>query len=370
MPSYRDTDTLYREPIPYRGLVPATILQEFLPDYRIMVVDRNGFPKVELDLAYVDHVTWELNAPGEMVFKNPIIDPKVATYPRLLIDEVQLWVDDELSWWGVPWREAQDVQNVEFTCHGLLSYFTKRFITYTSLLYTSLEQLTIAANLVSHGQTGANMPLFIDIDSYTPSGHVRSRDYKREDHANILDLLNEFPTLDDGFDFEIEVDGTGNRVWTPYYPVKGYYKPNLVLEWGRNINNYSVNGDAVDLATQVYVTGGTAGDVKFEQNHEDEDASAIYGRMQAIVADGSQNDVGWLLERAEKEVDTRKEPAEIPEVTAVNVPIQLLGVVKTGDVVPLRIRNGRTQVSGDYRVVKITWKVDPNTLEFVLNKAA
>jgi len=370
MPSYRDTTTLYREPIPYRGLVPATLVEEFLPDYRIMVVDRNGFPRAELDLAYVDHVTWELNAPGEMVFKNPIDDPKVAVYPRLLIDEVQLWVEDQLSWWGVPWRESQTVEELEVNCSGLLSYFQKRFITFTSLLYTSIDQLTIAANLVSHAQTGTNMPLFIDIDSYTPSGHVRSRDYRREDHANILDLLLEFPTLDDGFDFDIVVDGTGNRVWTPYYPLRGYYKQNLVLEWGRNIIDYTVNVDAVELATQVYVTGGSSGDVKFEENYEDEDASAIYGRMQAIVAEGSQMDVDWLLERAVNEVDTRKQPSVVPEVTAVNVPIQLLGVVEPGDVVPLRIRNGRTQLAGDYRIMKIEWKVDPNTLTLTVNKAA
>jgi hypothetical protein len=370
MPSYRDTDTLYREPTPYRGLLPATLVDQFLPDYRVLVVDRNGFPRVELDLAYVDHVTWELNAPGEMVFKNPINDPKVAVYPRLLIDEVQLWVNDELSWWGVPWRDTQTVEDLEVTCQGLLSYFTKRFLTYTSLTYTSIDQLTIGANLISHAQTGANMPLFIDIDAYTPSGRIRSRDYKREDHANILDLLNEFPTLDDGFDFEIEVDGTGNRVWVPYYPVKGYYKQNLVLEWGRNIIDYTVSNDAVGLVTQVYATGGTSGDVKFEENYEDVVASGVYGRMQGIVAEGSQNDVNWLLERATKEVDTRKEPAQIPEVTAVNVPIQLLGIVKTGDVVPLRIRNGRTQVSDNYRIIKIDWKVDPNTLELTLNKAA
>lgn len=364
MPTWGYNDhQLYNTHIPYRGLVPAIMVAEFLPDFRILVVNRLGVPYVELDAATLHTVRWELNGIGSCTFENPIEDPKVKTYPRLLEDEIQIRLDTDLVWQGVPWRETADDYRVSFECQGLLSYFTKRFITYTSLEYTSLEQFSIAWNLMSHAQTGTNMDLNIEPSDYSPSGKIRSRRYDRSEHGNILDLLAEFPTLEDGFDFDIVVFDDGRREWTPYYPRKGIARPNYVLEFGKNITRFSVNKDAVDLISQAYVTGGTSGEVKFEENYEDTAASAKYGVMTGIISEGSQNDVDWLLERAQREVNTRKTAKITPDVTVVNVPVVLLGVLNTGDSIPVWIHKGRTEIDSMFRIQAIDWAVQENTLK-------
>lgn len=360
--TYREPGVLYREHIPYRGYLAAQVVTQYVPDYQVFVTDRSGVPYVEIDSAILETVRWQLNAAGTCTFKAPILDPKVVTYPRLGEDEIQIRNETKLLWQGVPWRERQDHVFSSFECEGLLSYFTKRFITYTSLDYTSLDQFAIGLNLISHAQTGPNKDLNIDAATVGPSGKVRSRRYDRESHPNILDLLNEFPTLDDGFDFEIVVQQDGRREFTPYFPKKSNFRPNFVLEFGRNIGTFGNSVDATQLATEVYVTGGSNGPTKFEENFEDVAASSKYGVMTAIVSEGSQQDVTWLLDRAIAEVDQRNAPQSTPEITAINVPIVLLGVLQPGDVVPIRVKRGRVDIDGDYRILAIEWQVATNNL--------
>lgn len=289
--------------------------------------------------------------------------------PRSGLDEIQIWEDDQLIFWGVPWTVRGDHQTTVIECEGLLSYFYKRFVTNTSLEYTSLDQFTIGWNLLSYAQTGANKSFGITAGAFLPSGKVRSRRYERDEHANIYDLLQEFPTLDDGFDFEIVTTGSGLREFWPYYPRKGSSKPELALHWGRNIRGYTFNEDTREMANHVYATGGSSGDVKFENNYQDATAAAKYGVYEAVISAGSYLDVGWLLERAVEEVDKRKAPIKIPELTVGRTPVDLLFLLHTGDTVPVRLTHGRTALKGDYRVVGKTWTPEDDSIKLTLNAA-
>lgn len=287
--------------------------------------------------------------------------------PRVGKDEIQVWENDQLIWWGVPWTVRGTHERMTVNCQGLLSYFMKRFLTTTSLEYASLDQHTIGWNLVNYAQTGAYRDLDVVAGQFNPSGKVRSRRYEREEHPNILDLLEEFPTLQDGFDFDIVIDGTGRREWWPYYPSKGSVKNELALHWGRNIVSYTYNEDAVDMANHVYVTGGTDGDIKFENNYQDAAAAAEYGSYEAITSHGSYLDVNWLLERAIEEVDKRKRPIKIPELVVKRDPVDILHLLHTGDIVPVRLDHGRTKLRDSYRVVRKSWKPSDNTLTLTMN---
>lgn len=368
--SYRASNT------PYRGIVPVANVIDFTSKPQTIVTDRQGQFIVELDKAVIDHITWELNGVGECVFKNPIMDPKISTYPRGLKDEIQIRVDGKILWTGLTWRENLSYDSVEFTAQNLLSYFFKRFVTNTSLVYENVEQMLIAWKLVEYAQAGTNKDLNISLGDFNPSGHKRYRKYDREDHAMIYDLLQDFPKVDDGFDFEIVSSEDGlQRYFTPYYPEKGTLLSNIVIEIGKNLQQFSLGVDYADLATHIYETGGTEADVKFEANYEDTEASAYYGEMQAIESQGNELDPDWLLAKATQSVKKRRYPSKKPELTTSNfknrlpsitAPVALLNRISVGDYIPIKIDRGRAQLLDVFRITSIRWNPQADNIQVVV----
>lgn len=337
----------------------------------MFVTDRTGKRYAELSEATLQDINWVLNDIGSASFTIPVGSPGIETI-QLLKRELQIWIDGVISWGGPIMRESGTPTERTYECDGLLSYFMKRIVDRMSLTYTSIDQLSIMLDLVRYAQEEtfqANRNLYIASANVAPSGKIRSRNYRRDEHAFIFDLLKEFSELSDGAECSIEIFGDGRREFTPWYPSKGIVRNDMVLEWGRNITSYSYNRDAVPVATHVYATGGTSGDVKFENNYEDLVASAEYGVMQGIVAEGSQNDVNWLLDRATSEVNDRKSPVFVPEVTCRNSPVQILGVVKEGDWVVLRIQNSDLNISQLQRVTEIHW-APPADIGLVFSEVA
>lgn len=330
-------------------------------EIKVVVVDRLGNWIQEVEDAAVNSIKWELNRPGEAtIVYHPLATG--ASDIHLVKRELQIWMDDELVWWGVPWRRNGGVRGLAVQCEGLMSLFTKRFVDRSTLFYTSLDQLAIAWDLLRYAQDNTiapNRDFHISSAEFLPSGHARSRNYERNEHANILDLLEAFTKLDDGFDYDLVVYGDGRREWTPYYPKKGVVRDEFRMEYHedgeRGIADFAFAEDAVGIATEAYATGGSEGEVKFEQRYEDVLASAEYGVMQKVVSEGSQKDVGWLLERATKEVKTFKNPVITPQITAANVPMRLFGQISVGDWLPMGINYGSIIVGGYYRIKTITW---------------
>lgn len=345
----------------------------------LYVCDRHGewiAPLPEANLSGFEH---ELNLPGSASFT---IDPlsEGAREIEGVAREIQIWVDGSLEWWGVPWGLNGNSQTITVDCEGLLSLFTKRFVDRTSLLYTSMDQLSIAWDLLNYAQSEAVEPyrdFFIDAAAFSLSGVVRSREYKREEHKMILDLLNEFDsrTLQNGFDWEIVTMPDGGRFWTPYYPRKGGPKPNAAIEWDfdgtRNLQDFTWKEDFLPLATLAYVTGGsvTVGgtSIKKEGKYEDTSASSYWGQMQTVISEGSQLDQNWLNDRAQREVGTRQVPEVTTEITGALGMELALGDVETGDWIPVTIDHGRIQVDAWHRVTKVAWKPN-NTIDLTFGE--
>jgi hypothetical protein len=122
--------------------------------YRVILVDPGGRTITELTSAKVDHVTWELNAPGEAVYRLPILHPEALDAKnRLLRCEVQVWRDGELIFWGIPVAMRGDVAAAEFLAFGLLYYFATRYFgpVYSNAMPPMAVNGTFEANPVSSG---------------------------------------------------------------------------------------------------------------------------------------------------------------------------------------------------------------------------
>jgi hypothetical protein len=332
----------------------------------LRVKDRTGTLICELPQATITSVEWELNKEGKLEFTVPK-GQGAASLIKSAIHEAQVWWKGAPIWTGPIWQPKRQPLLTTFPAQGLLSYFRKRFVLNASLLYTSIEQTTIANNLVTAAQTGFS---YMDFHIGTTanvggSNHVRSRNYKREQHPCYYDLLQEFPGIRDGFDFEIVTDPSGNtRTFTTYYPNKQTIQTGIGLEYGRNVYDYEVNENAFDMMNRVYVTGGSSGGTKFENNYEDATSEAAYGQMQAVKSDGSQNDVNWLLDEAHRWVEIGKIPTISSKITAVEVQQALLDVIHVGDLVTVTINDYDTQVSGKQRVQHIKWTPPDGKLVF------
>lgn len=354
-----------------------------MPEYQLVVCNRQGVPIDELPDATLDKVTWALTDMGSATITMKQNDSRVGV-PLLLENEVQVYIESwptalaaEVPWWGVWWRDKQTARSVTFECQTLESYLTKRFIDTASLYWAdgsgndiATEQFTIAWGLINYAQTGTDRNLYFTSSGAIASGKTRLRRYDRSEHPNILDALREFPNLVDGntgtpngFDWEIKGYRNGNRLWTPYYPQRGSLKADLALEFGRNLSDYDVDEDAVPLTTKTYNTGGSSGDTKIEANWRDDTASARFGEMTAIISTGEQKDPATLKDGARSYTVARNGPVLTPNVKAVRVPDELLGQVFPGDTLPVDIRNGRTNYNSTLRINRVTWVPGKNALD-------
>lgn len=341
--------------------------------FSLVSCDRLGVPYGELTQASLDSVTWDLLGDGALKLS---IDPITRNADKVILNatEVQLWMEDSLEWWGVPRKCSGDLRRLTFDCEELFSYFHYRFVLDEDLSYTDLEQFAIGRNLVNYAQSGiqgTNPNLHISIAGYTNSGVTRSRDYISDRKHNIFDALKEFTTLDDGYEQSIEVYGDGRREWTPWYPQKGTDRTDIVLEYGHNIVGGNYSEDGTKMATKIDATGGTTpndpfnvllGREKQRYTYEDVAASTTSGVHIAVLPSGSRSDLPWLQARATGQVNARKAPVVIPTVICRQggkYP-QLVGNVKTGDLVRCRIDRGRIQVNGTYRIKTMGWQPKGN----------
>ncbi len=329
---------------------------------------RDGSGKLELPDVTVDEVDWVLNKEGGAKLS---IDPLSPQAELLLLNEVevQVWFDDHIRHYVVPRGVSGSPERVTYEAEGVLSWLQYAFLTETINGFNE-EQFNLAVNLVEWAQTQTNGDRRIDVGAFSGSGVFRARPTQADDFPNIYDLLQEFPTLDQGFDFDIKLLDDGRREFWCYYPNRGTFKPQYSLEFDQRGRKFitGIEGwkvDGINMATEVYNTGGTVtvdepdptpdSQLKIVGHFEDTTAngSPKYGRMTKVMSDGQIIDVGWLNDRAKREESLRGQP-----MTTANLAVSesLLGLIDPGDTLPVNIDYGVLRMKGNYRIMSIKWR--------------
>src|SRR6478735_12221629 len=109
----------------------------------------------ELINAELEEVTWELNGPGSAKFSMLQSDPQVTT-PQPGVHEARIVVSDGTSFkrFVGPIQQCADTTTkASFSVEGLEAWFMERIIDDATLEYTSIDQTTIATNLVNFAQS-------------------------------------------------------------------------------------------------------------------------------------------------------------------------------------------------------------------------
>lgn len=323
----------------------------------------------ELEKAEVDNIGWVLNGSGSMSFGLPTREAK-GVWAELVKREIQVWWNDQMLWQGIPFSKRIFHHSTNINCIGLWAYFNYRYV-HRTLRYDSNLPQQIATDLVRYAQTEwVNAGLNIEAAELVDTGARVKRVYHGYDHGQISHLINNFTDDINGFDYDIRVLGDGRREFTTYYPRKGLYKPDKVLEWGRNISEFEISEYGDRMANWVTYTGEGEAEAKVEASYLDAAARDEYVLMQHTLAQSNVSQIATLLGKAQVQVEARNQPIQVTSLEVRNEPTELVQGIEVGDWVPVRIDHGAAQVEEVQRIVHINLKPATDRMRVHFNKVA
>lgn len=234
--------------------------------------------------------------------------------------------------------------------------------------YYAIDQATIAKNLVEHLQDIAYEKSDINISTdCPPTGILRDRVYYHSEHPNGLRSIEEFTSLSDGFDISILYTPT-DRIFRTHFPQKGRHLPKFALETRRNISTFAWTFDGEAAATSVIVLGIGDGSSREEGFAVDTTNFAGLTLEEVFVAPPDTK-----IDALDNIAIERLVTTTAPEVLAIRTTppkasqADPIGVLEVGDTVPVRIEQGALNITGTYRITRLTINPD-DTLDLVLNR--
>ena len=302
-----------------------------------------------------------------------LIFPKPIESVRTVIDEntpQDTWVRLECTL-TQPFKagEPELVQVSIEVPNGAIYIDAASFTRAEKTAFYDKDQALILRGILDHAQDPNYSKTPLNISQNIPlTGVIRTREYWHSEHQVISDALDEFHSLHDGVDTDIVITPT-TRTFTSYYPRKGIRRSDLVLELGRNIETFSVVYDGNEVANSVIVLGDGAGSDREEGGAYDPDALVDGLVLERVFNAIPGSHIRTLDDQAMRGLQRLKKPVIIPSITTYEKAERLIGVLQTGDVVPVRINHGFVQINADYRIVSIS--LDPTTerITYTINPA-
>lgn len=221
-----------------------------------------------------------------------------------------------------------------------------------------------------------------------PSGHPRYRIYFMSEHQKIYEggagngVLDEWPSREAGFDFDIQITPT-SRTFTTYYPHKGSTRDGLALEWGRNVSSYTIEESIENAANQIVELGSDTGSAtsSADPHHTSREEggysnpSSLGGLTLELVEHApTSTPIDGLDGHATARGHALEQGVVIPNLTVYDVRdddgttlLPIIGVIDVGDIVPVRIDNGSVQVNDHYRIVHMALDPQTDTMQVATN---
>jgi len=167
------------------------------------------------------------------------------------------------------------------------------------------------------------------------------------------------------YDFAITHNDAGTtRTLTAWAPRRGSAKPELALELGRNISDFTYTEDAEATATKPRVLG--RGEGASREIGEAMDTNSLGGlTMESVETAAADTPLAHLDERAAELLRISKIPVKVATVqTKEGVADDLLGNLLPGDTAPVRIKHGWIDHSATSRITKVELSPKDNTMAF------
>jgi outer membrane protein OmpA-like peptidoglycan-associated protein len=227
-----------------------------------------------------------------------------------------------------------------------------------ALSFINVDQALICKGLVEHAQDPAQGKSSLNIGTNCPlTGVLRTREFEFIDRTQILEALNEFPTLANGVEWDIVI-GSTTRVFNTYYPRKGVDTAHT-LAVGSNIASFVVDLDGDQVSTRVFVQA--EGEGSDREEGQSSDSSGTGGVVFEKVYNATPGSAISSLEaQADRGLERYRKQVIIPSITCLPsaTPTLLTGLVK-GDRVQVVIAISWLSINAQYRVTSVA--LDPNT---------
>ena len=337
-----------------------------MPAYRVLSLDAvTGRLVAELPLAGLSFAS-ELNGAGECSATLPlppltsqankdlaaVFNDAVTEVRRQLVverDGVPVWAG---MVWASPYADAQPSRTVRAA--EWWSYFRRRIVL-TTRVYTQVDQLTIARQLLTdalavNALAGQDMGFTFDDNLSTV---LRDRSYPSLERVNVGEMVEQLAAVIDGFEFAVDVRWSSSgalekRVRT-HYPRRGrpFAQTGLTFEIGRNITDFVWPSDGTRYANVVHGLG--AGD----QPRALRSSRFAFGEIQPPADGGlgvplvedvlSRTDISRLTTLSavtEATLATKARPVVVPEITVRADVSPVFGSYVVGDSCRVRIQQG------------------------------
>jgi len=329
-----------------------------------------------VDRLIVDGInyTHELNRPGNATFSCPI-GALSSTAKGRLVDlsttpsEVWVYVDSALAWAGEIQTTQIQGQTIVLNCAGLLGYTFRMGVT-SDLVYTGIDQFTIAKGLVDHWQSQSYGNYGIDTSTVGTSGITRDRTYLRNELHNIGQRLQELGAVIDGFDTRVD---PSTRKLVLAYPQSGTDLTASLFFDERNIDSASVSTSVTmeDLVSDCAAVTNAAGtNVALYSYRTTSGVQTAYGRSWKGISFTDISVQATLDGHADAYKGARATQMVQPGVTVVPRVGADIGGFSVGDTCTYSYDAGIGLQTFTLRIVKITVSVDSEgqkrfKLEFV-----
>lgn len=222
-----------------------------------------------IDVVELDGVRFDdrIVQPGSFSVQMPITDPTFGARMRRIRSgrsvvypyrDGRLW-GSYLVWTNVPGTDDRGRAMLRMQGAGLGSYFDRRRRMLHDLVYTDVDQLTIARQLVVHAQSvHPNGDLGIEVGDDL-SGVIRSRIYYTDELVDYTTRLKELASVEDSFEYRfLTLDAGGGvrtRMFLTGYPKLGRDLPVHTFEQPGNVTGWSISDDATSAATAFLARG-------------------------------------------------------------------------------------------------------------------
>jgi len=273
------------------------------------------------------------------------------------------WVKMEATMEAPPTGEAEFVQ-VTLACpNGAIYWDRAGLVLDEATRFYGVDQAQIAEGVVEHLQDPDYDKTDLNIGtSCPPTGVIRDRVYLHAEHENGKGALDDLTDMSDGLDYSVEITPS-RRTFTTHYPMKGVDHLDLVLEYGKNVEDFNWAFDGAVASNQVITLGSGQGSIREEGVATDLDALEGVSLEEVYVATEGA-DISSLDDRAAARLEIIKNPV-ILELMLKDT--TLAGMLRTGDRVRVRIDRGYVQVEAWYRVVRTILNPSSDKMSVVVN---
>ena len=203
-----------------------------------------------------------LNGPGGGSISMPL-----DTNPAISVDELTfdgatgifIERDGVIVGGGIPWTYRADIGSNTLTVNfaGWLSYLRRRTLRAT-LVYSGVEQTTIATNLIDYAEGVPGGAIGIT-HAATATGVTRDRTYRWWEHHNVGEQIERLANVNNGFHFRFDTewqpaDTIPTIVFRTSYPPLGRLTTH-VFDTDVNCALAQVDGDGSGIVNSVLVAG-------------------------------------------------------------------------------------------------------------------